>query len=82
MNYAYVVVWTLWNLRNKLVFEDMKPDWELEKRQIKVRWSYWLKSWMANEQEMIESLSSDRSSLRKWHSTFYDLHGFPLVKDN
>lgn len=62
----YVVVWSLWNIRNKLVFENVKLDWEIEKRQIKVRWSYWLKSWMSNKKEMIESLSSDPSSLRKW----------------
>ena len=43
MDHAFhVVVWILWNLRNKLVFKNMKPDGELEKRQIKM--VFWLKS--------------------------------------
>ena len=28
----YVTVWTLRSIRNKMVFEDYKPDWELEKK--------------------------------------------------
>ena len=32
----------IWNIRNRLVFENKSPDWELEKRQIKLRWGFWM----------------------------------------
>ena len=54
------------SIRNKMVFENHKPDWELEKRQIKVRWAYWLKSWLANKDIMVEDLSANPSALNKW----------------
>ena len=55
----YVVVWILWNIRNRLVFENTRPDWELEKRQIKLRWGFWLKAWIPNKNSMVEELQSN-----------------------
>ena len=62
----YVVVWSLWNIRNRVVFEGFKPVWEFEDRQVKVRWAYWLKAWMSTNSRMIEELQANPSALRKW----------------
>ena len=34
---TYVVFWTVWWIRNRMVFEDFKPDWNFEIQLIKVR---------------------------------------------
>ena len=36
----YVTIWTIWSIRNKIVFKNANPDWEWEKRQIKVKWAF------------------------------------------
>lgn len=62
----YVVIWSLWNIRNRIVFEDFKPNWDLERRQIRLRWGFWLKAWMKDKNQMVEELSSNPASLQKW----------------
>ena len=59
----YVVIWSLWNIRNRMVFENVKPDKELEMRQIKVRWGFWLKSWMGARNGIASDLESNLSAL-------------------
>ena len=29
----YVVLWVMWGIRNKIVFHDVEPNWEFEKRE-------------------------------------------------
>ena len=62
----YVIIWSIWNLRNRVVLEQYKPDWSFELRQIKVRWGFWLKTWLDGKNVMTEELSSNPSTLRKW----------------
>ena len=64
--FFYVIVWTLWNIRNKVIFEEHKPDWELEAWQVKMRWGFWLKAWAMNKNIMIDELVTNPSALRKW----------------
>ena len=62
----YVIIWSIWNLRNRVVLEQYKPDWSFELRQIKVRWGFWLKSWLDGKNVITEELSSNPFALRKW----------------
>lgn len=41
----YVVLWSIWNARNKVVFEQAKIDWDCELYQIKLRLGFWMKDW-------------------------------------
>ena len=66
MEYKEVVIWSLWNIRNRMVFKNFKPDWELEMRQIKVRWGFWLKSWLEVRNNMPSALVSNPLALRRW----------------
>lgn len=38
------VLWTIWNVRNKLVFENEAPDWVRTTDMIKSRVAFWVKS--------------------------------------
>ena len=53
-------------VRNKVVFENHKSDWNLESRQTKMRWGFWLKTWMENENAMVDEICASPSTLRKW----------------
>lgn len=39
----YVVLWTIWNIRNRVVF--WMVDWNHELQQIKLRLEFWMKCW-------------------------------------
>ena len=58
----------LWNLRNRKVFEGCIPNWDMERRQIRMRWGFWLRAWVKDKNHMIEELSSNPLSLHKWRS--------------
>ena len=44
----FSVVWSLWNIRNRVVFEHASPYCNLKRRQVKHRWGYWIKSWLGD----------------------------------
>ena len=48
----HVVVWSLWNIKNRIVFQKVSPVWELEICQMKMRWGFWVKK-LAARQECI-----------------------------
>ena len=62
----YAVIWTIWYSRNKLVFEQGKPNLEMEKILLKKRWGYWLKGWMDKYNMSPSYLCKDINSLKKW----------------
>ena len=41
----YVVLWSIWRIRNRVIFEQYTPNWELESRMIKTSLGYWAKGW-------------------------------------
>ena len=61
----YVLIWSIWNIRNRIVFENMKPDWEMEKRQVKLRWGFWMKGWM-NKKFYADEICTNPLNLREW----------------
>ena len=34
-----------WGIRNRVIFENFKPDWDLETQRMKTRLGYWEKAW-------------------------------------
>lgn len=41
----YVVLWSIWNTRNRVVFDKANTDWDHESYQIKLRLGFWMKGW-------------------------------------
>lgn len=41
----YVILWSIWYIRNKVVFEKAKTNWDHELYQIKLRLGFWMKGW-------------------------------------
>ena len=41
----HVALWSLWRIRNRFIFENFKPNWELETQQLRIWLGYWAKSW-------------------------------------
>ena len=62
----FSVIWSIWNIRNRVVFEDVKPDWELKRRQVKLMEGYRIKSWLGDRKLGGDELCSNPSTLRKW----------------
>ena len=38
------LIWSVWNIRNYVVFDHAKLGWDLERRLVKLRWGYRIKS--------------------------------------
>ena len=45
LSLMYVVLWTIWRIRNKIIFEHQEPNWELESLMVKTRLGYWATGW-------------------------------------
>ena len=57
----YVVLWTIWRIKNKVIFEHYMPTSELEIQLIKTRLGFWAKGWC---QDL--PLSADPVDLKGW----------------
>ena len=71
----FAVIWSIWNIRNRIVFEGVKPDWDLERRQMKLRWGFWIKSWLGKRKLGGDELCSNLLTLRKWRAQWRSIKG-------
>lgn len=47
----FVVVWTIWGLRNKVIFENGVVQWDSTQECIRHRWLRWAKEWLKDAHE-------------------------------
>ena len=71
----YVVIWSIWNIRNRIVFEFAKPSWDLEIHQIKLRWGYWVKSWIQDKRLFADKVCLNPCTLKKWRHVWRYVKG-------
>lgn len=43
--YFFIVVWSMWNFQNKVIFKGASVDQEASMDQIKFRWKTWSRQW-------------------------------------
>ena len=62
----YVVLWTIWRIRNRVIFEQYTPNWELEVQLIKTRLGYWTRGWCQDLPFTAGQFATDFDHIRKW----------------
>ena len=65
----YVVAWTIWDIRNKIAFQDFKPNWEVEKKRLFWRLGTWVKGWCPNFPFAPGLVEDDLKAVRGWEGT-------------
>ena len=61
----YVVLWSTWRIRNRCIFEQYVPNWELELRMIKTRLGYWARGWCSELPYSPEQFVNNLDHIRK-----------------
>ena len=56
---------TIWSISNRIIFEDYVPNWELERKQIMMRWGFWVRGWLDSKGVSIAESCSKPESLEK-----------------
>ena len=62
----YVVLWSIWRIRNRCVFEQYVPNWDLELRMIKTRLGFWARGWCSELSYSPEQFVNNLDHIRKW----------------
>ena len=62
----YVISWSIWWLRNKVIFQKMEPNWETEKRLIIWRLGAWTKAWCPEFPFSTGQMCEDLLKARRW----------------
>lgn len=64
----YVVLWSIWEYRNHIVFENFSRDWNLEVLNIKLRVGCWARGWSYNFPYSLDMLVYNLQEVHKWRS--------------
>ena len=60
------VVWSIWKLRNKIIFNNHSPYWNFEVIMLKTNIGYWLKGWCLSSPFSPHSMISGLEEVRWW----------------
>ena len=63
----YVVLWSIWKIRNRIIFDDVSPNWEIEIQQLKIRLGYWVKDWCSEFPFSPNFVADNLQAVRSWH---------------
>lgn len=61
-----ILVYLVWWIRNRMVFENFVPDWEFELQQIKVSLDCWTKGWCHNFPFSSSDVANNLLVVRNW----------------
>ena len=62
----YVVFWSIWRARNRIIFEKAKPNWELEIYQVRLCLAYWAKAWCPDLPFSMNYIAQNLHQVRQW----------------
>ena len=63
----YVVIWTIWWIRNRMVFDGFKLVWSNEIQNLKHRLGFWVKGWNDRFPYDPDYLLLNLDQVRLWH---------------
>ena len=62
--------WTIWDIQNKIIFQDFTLNWEFEKRRLLLWLGTWVRGWCSgfpfSPTQMAENLHNVRGMARLW----------------
>ena len=67
LSLIYVVLWSVWRIRNKVIFEHSEPNWELEILMVKTWLGYWAKVWCHDLPFCVDQFVNNLNLIQKWH---------------
>ena len=61
----YVILWTIWRITNRVIFEHYTPNWELEVELINTRLGYWARGWCQEIPFFADQFAMNLDMIRK-----------------
>lgn len=62
----FVGIWSIWNQRNRVVFDEVETDWEFFNYLVRLRLGFWLKGWHLNCPFSPGEIASNLDGVRLW----------------
>ncbi|XP_047948826.1 uncharacterized protein LOC125194617 [Salvia hispanica] len=74
----YVITWSIWDIRNKIIFQAFMPNWEFEKRRHFWRLGIWVKGWCPDFPFSPMQAMEIFGDIRGWKTPRYPSKGLVL----
>ena len=66
----YVITWSIWWIRNKVVFQNFEPNWEVERKLTLWRLGSWIKGWCPNFPFLPGEMYDELVKARRWSGRY------------